>query len=279
MRRVDLHTHSTASDGALPPEGVVEAAARAGLAAIALTDHDALDGVPAAREAGERLGVKVVAGVELSAYAGEREVHLLGLHLDTLGPLEEALLGFRAHRVNRAERMVEKLNGLGVPVTMGAVLGEAGEGAVGRPHVARALVAGGWARDTRDAFDRYLGYGRPANVPKHRLEIGEAIRLVQAAGGVAVWAHPGPDGTRDEVERLVKLGLDGLEVKHPGNSSGDMQRLGALVDHFRLVPSGGSDWHGAAEGPRVLGCMQIPLEWMERQEERARGHRSRARVA
>jgi predicted metal-dependent phosphoesterase TrpH len=278
-RTVDLHSHSTASDGALPPERVVEAARDAGLSAIALTDHDAIDGLVPAREAGERLGVRVVAGVELSAYAGEREVHMLGLQLHRLEPLEEALRGFRAHRVDRAGRMVQKLNGLGVPVTMDAVLDQSRDGAVGRPHVARALVVGGWARDSRDAFDRYLGHGRPANVPKHRLEIADAIRLVHEAGGVAIWAHPGPDGTREAVERMVALGLDGLEVKHPGHTPQDSARLGALVDHYRLVPSGGSDWHGAVEGSRVLGCMQVPHEWLERQEERAEQHRSHERVA
>jgi predicted metal-dependent phosphoesterase TrpH len=278
-RFVDLHSHSTASDGAQPPEAVVAAARAAGITALALTDHDTMDGVAAARAEGERLGVHVVTGVELSAHVGEKEVHLLALHLATTAPLEDRLRELRAARVGRAERMVERLNALGVRVTMADVLAEADGGAVGRPHVARALVNGGWARDSRDAFDRFLGNGRPANVAKQRLDIADAIRMAHDAGGIAVWAHPGPDGTRDAVERLVRQGLDGLEVRHPGHTEGDTSRLGALVDHYRLVPSGGSDWHGAAEGPRVLGCMRVPYEWLERQEARAALHRARAQVA
>lgn len=278
-RYVDLHSHSTASDGALPPEAVVAAAKAAGLAALALTDHDTLDGVAAARAEGERLGVRVITGVELSAHVGDREVHLLALHLTSTEPIEHRLRELREARVSRAVHMVERLNALGVQVTMDDVLAQAKDGAVGRPHVARALVHGGWARDARDAFDRFLGNGRPANVAKQRLDVADAIRIAHDAGGIAVWAHPGPDGSRDAVERLVRQGLDGLEVRHPGHSQNDADRLGALVEHYRLVPSGGSDWHGASEGPRVLGCMRIPHEWLERQEARAEQHRARAQVA
>ncbi|MFI5243684.1 MAG: homocysteine S-methyltransferase family protein, partial [Gemmatimonadales bacterium] len=140
---VDLHSHSTASDGASPPEGVVETAARAGLTAIALTDHDTLAGVAAARLSGTRLGVRVVAGVELSLMDGEREVHVLGLHIAQVDALERELAAVRLSRRARAERIVEKLNALGIPITSGAVFAESGDGAVGRPHVARALIAGG----------------------------------------------------------------------------------------------------------------------------------------
>lgn len=275
---VDLHTHSTASDGAFAPADVVAHANRAGLAAIALTDHDSVAGVAEARAAGERLGVAVIAGIELSAVDGGREIHLLGLHLESTAPIDRELAGFRETRVARAEQMVARLNALDVPVTFDAVLAEAGEGAVGRPHVARAIVRGGWVRDQREAFDRFLGNGRPAFVAKHHLEIGDAIRLVHDAGGVAVVAHPGPDGTRARVEPLVALGLDGLEVRHPGHSAEDAARLGALVDHFGLVPSGGSDWHGAVEGPRVIGNQRVSADWASRQVARAAEMRA-ARVS
>ena len=265
---VDLHMHSTASDGSLPPEAVVQAAHAAGLGVIALTDHDTLAGVDAARREGERLGVRVITGVELSAHDGEREVHLLALHLSRLDAIESQLAYFRDSRRTRAERIVSALNSLGIPVTFEAVLAHAQGGAVGRPHVARALIAGGWAADSREAFDRYLGHGRPANVPKPRLPIGEAIRLVHSAGGLAILAHPGPEGNRQRVERFVAAGLDGLEVKHPSHSPDDTARLAMLVEHFQLVPSGGSDWHGAPEGPRCIGCMRVPAEWLDRQEAR-----------
>ena len=267
-RFVDLHSHSTASDGALPPEDVVARAKLAGLAAIALTDHDTLAGVPAAVAAGERLGVRVVSGVELSAMDGDKEVHLLGLHLSRLEHIERELVEFRDARYTRAQRIVERLNRLSVPVTLDAILREAAGGAIGRPHVARAMVAGGWVRDQREAFDRYLGYGRPAFVAKRRLTVGDAIRLVHEAGGICVFAHPGQDGSRARVEALHALGLDGVEVRHPSHSAEDVARLMALTDHFGMVPSGGSDWHGAAEGPRTLGAMQVPGEWLDRQDAR-----------
>lgn len=278
-RWVDLHTHSTASDGALAPADVVASARAAGLSAIALTDHDTLDGVAAARVTGERLGIRVITGVELSAMLGEREIHILGLHLAVTDDLERELWSFRATRHSRAEEIVALLNTLGVPVTMDAVLGHASGGAVGRPHVARAIIAGGWVRDQREAFDRYLGAGRPANVAKHYLTVADAIRLVHDAGGIAVLAHPGQDGSRARIEPLTALGLDGIEVRHPSHSAEDIARLTALADHFRLVPSGGSDWHGAPDGPRMLGCMKVPGEWLERQDERAARYSVRAVLA
>ena len=267
---VDLHTHSTASDGALAPEAVVAAAHAVGLAAVALTDHDTVAGVAAAEEAGSALGVRVVPGVELSAMDGAREVHVLGLHVAADGDLERQLAAFRTARHARAVRIVERLNQLGVPVTVDSVLTNAAGGAVGRPHIARAMVDGGWVRDTRDAFDRFLGAGRPAFVPKLRLSVADAIQLIHRAGGLAILAHPGPDGTRARVEALVAAGLDGLEVRHPGHGAEDVARLGALVDHFGLVPSGGSDWHGTGEGVRMLGGQQVPFDWLARQEARLR---------
>ena len=236
-------------------------------------------GVNEAVAAGQTLGVRVVPGVELSAMEGEREVHVLGLHIEHVDPLEDTLASFRDQRVVRAQQMVQKLNELGVPITFDAVLAQSGGGAIGRPHLARVLINEGWARDSRDAFDRYLGAGKPAFVPKHRLTVGEAIELIHAGGGLAVLAHPGPEGRRDAVERYAAIGLDGLEVRHPGHNSEDTSRLGTLVDFFGLVPSGGSDWHGASEGPRTLGVMRVPGEWLERQDARVASRRAGARVA
>jgi 3',5'-nucleoside bisphosphate phosphatase len=265
---VDLHTHSTASDGSLPPAAVVEAARAAGLRAIALTDHDTLAGIPEARRVGDAVGVRIVAGTELSVVLDDREIHLLALHIERPEVLESELADLREARRGRAGRIVERLNALGVPVRLEAVLAEAGEGAIGRPHVARAMVAGGWARDFRDAFDRWLGSGRPAHVEKRRLDAGDAIRMVHDAGGLAVFAHPGATGTRDRIERLARLGLDGVEVLHPSHGAEDIARLRALADHLALVPSGGSDWHGAMEGPRTIGVMRVPAAMLERQDAR-----------
>lgn len=265
---VDLHTHSTASDGTLPPERVIEAAARCGLKALALTDHDTINGIPAAREAGERLGVRVIAGVELSAFHDDQEVHLLALHLSNLETLESRLAELRVQRLRRAEKIVARLNELAIPITLDEVLQQANGGAVGRPHVARALIARGAVHDFRDAFMTYLGGNGSAFVPKDKLSIEDAIAMAHDAGALAIWAHPGEGGRRERLEPLIAAGLDGLEIRHPSHSGEDMKRLQALTDFFGLVPSGGSDWHGSTEGPRRLGTMNVPSQWLEQQDER-----------
>ncbi len=267
---VDLHVHSTASDGTRPPDEVVREAKRVGLTAIALTDHDTLDGIAAATAAGAALGVRVVPGIELSAVEADAETHILGLHLSDTRHLDERLIGLREMRRGRAERIVVRLNELGVRVEMAAVLEQAAGGAIGRPHVARAMIAEGWAVDFRDAFDRYLGSGRPAYIAKERLTAADAIAAIHSAGGLAVLAHPAQSGTRDRIEAFARTGIDGVEVRHPSHSPEDVARLTALVDFFGLVPSGGSDWHGASEGARTLGMMRIPEAWLERQDARIR---------
>lgn len=267
---VDLHVHSTASDGSRTPADVVHEAMRVGLAAIALTDHDTVAGISEATATAASLGVRVVPGVELSAVEGDAETHILGLHLSDTRDLEARLVVLREMRRTRAERIVLRLNELGVRITLPAVLDQAAGGAIGRPHIARAMIAEGWAVDFRDAFDRYLGNGKPAFIAKDRLPVSEAIELIHSAGGIAVLAHPASSGTRDRVEAFVALGIDGLEVRHPSHTPEDVARLSALVDHFGLVPSGGSDWHGSGDGPRTLGAMRVPAEWLSRQDGRVR---------
>ena len=268
-RHIDFHLHSTASDGTSAPEAVVLAARDAGLRALALTDHDTIDGISDARGAALAVGVDLVPGVELSAYEGPIEVHILGLHLDRLDEMRNSLAVFRSARRERAEGIVKLLNGLGVRITFDDVLGEAKDAAIGRPHIARALVQNGWAMDLRDAFDRYLGAGRPAYLDKKRIGVPEAIGLIHRCGGIAVLAHPGSDGNRERIEALAAVGLDGVEVIHPSHSGEDRARILALTKHFGLVPSGGSDSHGAADGARVVGAMKVPGEWLELQVERA----------
>ncbi len=267
-RFVDLHMHSTASDGALAPAAVVAAAVKARLALMCLTDHDTVGGVAEAQAAGAEQGIEVSAGAELSAHDGSTEVHLLGLHLVKLEVIEGRMQEFRAGRERRGAQIVAALNAVGVPVTFEAVQQQAAGGAMGRPHIARALIAGGYARDMREVFERWLGAGKPAYVDKERLEVADAIAIVHAAGGVAVFAHPGKDGDRGRVERLVAAGLDGLEVRHPSHTADETARLVGFCEEFGLVQSGGSDWHGVP-GPRVLGAMNVPYEWVEIQRERA----------
>jgi predicted metal-dependent phosphoesterase TrpH len=265
---VDLHAHSTASDGSRAPADVVREAKRVGLQAIALTDHDTLDGIAEAVATGAEIGVRVVPGVELSAVENDVETHILGLHLSDTRQMEAQLVALREMRRSRATRIVQRLNELGVRIEFSAVLDQAAGGAIGRPHVARAMIAEGWAVDFRDAFDRYLGNGRPAFVSKDRLAVRDAIGLIHGAGGLAILAHPAQGATRERIAAFAAEGMDGVEVRHPSHSSEDMARILALVEHFSLVPSGGSDWHGAAEGPRVLGMMKVPAEWLARQDGR-----------
>jgi 3',5'-nucleoside bisphosphate phosphatase len=267
---VDLHAHSTASDGSRAPADVMHAAHRAGLSAIALTDHDTVAGIPEAAAAAATLGIRLVPGIELSAVEGDAETHILGLHLSDTRELEATLVGLREMRRARAERMVARLNDLGVRISFAAVLEQAAGGAIGRPHVARAMIAEGWAVDFRDAFDRYLGNGRPAYVTKERLAVSEATALIHRAGGLAILAHPSHSGTLERIAAFVDQGMDGVEVRHPSHSAEDTARLAALVEHFSLVPSGGSDWHGSSDGPRTLGMMRVPAEWLGRQDSRIR---------
>ena len=269
-RHIDLHLHSTASDGTSAPEVVVQAARDAGLQALALTDHDTVEGIAAAREAAQAAGIELVPGVELSAYEGVHEIHILGLHLVQLEAMRNALTVFRSARRERAEGIVGLLNGLGVRITFDDVLAVAQDAAIGRPHIARALVENGWAMDLRDAFDRYLGAGRPAYLDKRRITIPEAIELIHRCGGIAVLAHPGPEGTHERIARLAAMGMDGVEVIHPSHAPDDRVRLLALTKELNLVPSGGSDSHGNADGVRVVGAMKVPGEWLDLQQARAR---------
>ncbi len=273
---VDLHSHSTASDGARAPAEVMAAARAAGLAAIALTDHDSVAGIEEARVAADAAGVRLVAGVELSAVEGDVETHLLGLHLSRPGEIEAGLAGLREMRRERAARMVTRLNDLGVRITFEAVLEQAAGAAIGRPHVARAMVQEGWATDLRDAFDRYLGNGRPAFVAKDKLTMVDAISMIHRAGGVAVMAHPGHTGTVARLEALTAQGLDGVEILHPSHGAEDIARLRTIAEHLGLLPSGGSDWHGAGSGPRTLGSMHVPEAWLTQQDARVAERRTAA---
>ena len=264
---IDLHLHSTASDGILSPTKVVEAAKAAGLSIIALTDHDTVAGVGEAVTAGDALGVRVIRGVELSAHedASGKEVHVLGLHVTRLDALERELSALREKRTERARLIVARLRELGVEISLESVLLQSDGGAVGRPHIARAMIQSGAVADQREAFDRYLGQGRPAFIPKSQFLIEDAIRIIHEAGGIAIWAHPSHTANRERVERLKAHGLDGLEVRHPSHSADVAATLEALCDFLGLVPSGGSDWHGPV-GERTLGGQVIPREWLERQE-------------
>ena len=265
---IDLHVHSTASDGSVSPEVVVKRAVAAGLRAVALTDHDTLDGIPEAIAAGERLGVRVVGGCEFSAAAPWGEMHVLGYFLPASSPaLEGFLQRCRADRVRRAQEMVQHLQRLGIEISFDSVLLESAGGAVGRPHVARAIVRHGGAIDPNDAFDRFIGRGRPAFVEKTLPEFRSIAELVHAAGGLVSVAHLKERGTRAFIERLKGEGLNAVETRHPSHDPDLRARLTDITLRLGLLRTGGSDWHGDPE-PGVthgtIGSQQVPQEWLDR---------------
>jgi len=250
MAGADLHVHSTASDGLDPPVRVCERAVAAGLDAIALTYHDSVGGVAEAIEHGAWLCLEVLAGCELTAYEGEMELHILGYGIDIgnaelLGHLHE----FRCQRRLRAERIVEQLGAAGVGVALERVLELAGpRGAVGRPHVARALLEAGHVGDFDEAFDRFLARGRPAYFPKPDISPRRVIEIIHAAGGVAVLAHPAINAQERMIERLLPEGLDGIEVWHSLHRPDQSDALFTLALRHGILKTGGSDCHGALPG-------------------------------
>jgi hypothetical protein len=273
--RVDLHCHSTASDGEYAPAEVVRRAHGAGLAALALTDHDTTAGLPEAVGEGERLGIRIVVGCEFSVKAPWGELHLLGYFLPAADARLEAFLSdTRAARARRGEQMVDRLRGLGIGIELAHVSAQAAGGAVGRPHVARALVALGASDDISDAFDRYLGRGRPAYVEKPLPTLPSVAELVHEVGGVTVAAHLGERGSEGQIRAFRDQGLDGLEVRHPSHSAADEARLQRLADRLGLGVSGGSDWHGDTEFGHHgagLGELDVPVAWLHDLERRRKG--------
>jgi predicted metal-dependent phosphoesterase TrpH len=265
---VDLHMHSTASDGDCAPEEVVRRAAAAGLTTIGLTDHDSLAGLPAAEQEGRAVGVDVVTGCEFSVAAPWGEMHLLAYFLPADDErLNAFLLDQRLKRRRRAERIVERLNKAGAVITVEQVLQASSGEAIGRPHVARALVDGGLVPDVDTAFRRYLGWRRPAFVPKELPPVADVTALVREVGGVTSAAHLRDRATRGILRQLRGAGLDGVEVMHPAHDEATVQRVERLAAELDLLPTGGTDWHGDCATPperAALGSITIPEEWLER---------------
>ncbi len=238
--------------------------------------------MPEATRAGEPLGVRIVSGCEFSVKAPWGELHLLAYFLPPGdAPLGEFLAGTRAARHHRAEQIVAHLRRLGIAIELGDVVRAADGGALGRPHVARVLVQRGVCYDMNEAFARYLGRGRPAYVEKPLPTLSQVAELVHAVSGVAVAAHLGDHGTEGQIRQFHDHGLDGLEVRHPSHSPGTERRLTGIAQRLGMAISGGSDWHGDQElgdAHAPLGGLDIPMEWLERLEER-RGKASRVTVA
>jgi len=260
--RIDLHTHSKVSDGTDEPADLVAKAAAAGLEVVALTDHDTFDGLDEAVAAGERWGVQVVRGVELSCSHQGQSVHLLGYGVEeTAEPLAGEMIKIREGRSGRLAPVLAKLAALGLPLSEAEVFAQVGSSpSVGRPHIADALVRAGYVRDRTEAFDGYLAEGGPAHVPRYSVSVGVAIDLVHRAGGAAVIAHPWGRGREQTLpadvleEFATEHRLDGVEVDHQDHEPATRSRLRAVASRLGLLATGSSDYHGTGKPDHDLGC-------------------------
>lgn len=270
---VDLHVHSTASDGTLSPAEVVRDAVAAGLSAAALADHDTFAGIPEALAEARVHGFTLIPTVEVSAQQGALELHILGFLADPREPgLQKALSDVRDAREDRTHKIVAKLASVGATISMDNVREVAGDAALGRPHIAAALVRAGAVNSSQEAFTRYLRRGRPAYVDRYRLPVADALQLIRGAGGLPVLAHPGlgcPDGV---IEALVQQGLLGLEAYHVDHRPRQVRHYLELSDRLGLMVTGGSDSHGpAGPTPVKVGAVDVPdqcaldlIAWGER---------------
>ncbi|HET9109845.1 MAG TPA: PHP domain-containing protein, partial [Ktedonobacterales bacterium] len=266
-QRVDLHTHSNASDGLYSPTRLVQLAHEAGLDLIALVDHDTTQGLAEAQEAGARFGVTVMPGVEINTdLVSGGEAHILGYEITPDDPsLARNLALLRGARERRGERMVANLRAAGFDISWGEVR-DIAKGTVGRPHIARALINHGYASDVSDAFARYLSPGRPGYSPRYKLLPDDAIRIIRSARGIPTLAHPG--GIEDLEERalphLVGVGLQGLECYYGQYDKVTVERLLRAAKRFGLVATGGSDYHGPRMHPTPLGGRHVPPAVVDR---------------
>ncbi|OGO36726.1 MAG: phosphatase [Chloroflexi bacterium RBG_16_57_8] len=264
MSKVDLHVHTNASDGRYPPAEVIRRAARAGLGVIAITDHDTVGGIAPALEAARSVpGLRVIPGVEINTDVPSGEAHVLGYfidhsHLELLALLSD----MRDSRQDRGQKMVAKLEKLGMPVSWGRVKEIGGTESIGRPHIAQAMLEKGYISSIREAFDRYIGWGGPAYVERAKVSPAEATRLILRASGLPVLAHPLTIGEPEAmILELKTAGLVGIEVYYGGYSAPDISRLLTWAGKYELIATGGSDFHGLDEKAETpLGGAGVPTK-------------------
>lgn len=272
MDHADLHAHTTVSDGTLTPRELVQLAAEKGLAAVGITDHDTTDGVTTALTAGREFGVWVVPGIELNTDIEDGHVDILGYFIDIINEeFQNTLTKIRDARYYRAKEMVDKLTRLDKPISFDRVLELSTEGAIGRPHVAQALLEAGHVDNIGEAFDLYIGRNGPAYADRYRMSPHEACELVRQAGGIPSLAHPVPTSDpfnhEEDLDALLStLGearLGAMECYYPGYTPEVREYLLDIVDRFDLIPTGGSDFHGATKPDIELGMVSLPLQYVE----------------
>jgi predicted metal-dependent phosphoesterase TrpH len=267
VSRVDLHIHSTASDGRLTPSEVVREAAKKGLSFIALTDHDTVDGINQAQETAKSFpGLKVVPGVEISTDTPDGEVHVLGYFIEHNDPeFGNTLEKFKNSRLRRAQGMVAKLENLGIHIDWQRVQEIAGSSAIGRPHIAQAMLEKRYIGSFKEAFTEYIGRDGPAYVEREKMTPAEAVAIIVKAGGLAVLAHPLTAGEPEALtEELKAAGLAGIEAYYDGYSDEEIKRLVGLAKKHKLIATGGSDYHGIEpDNETAIGGADVPIESAE----------------
>lgn len=265
----DLHTHSSASDGILSPYELVQLARNNGLAAIAITDHDTVDGLSAGLKAGEQLGITIVPGIELSTQLNKLEIHILGYLIDYRDKTFRSILEkYTFARVNRGKRIVEKLKKIGINLDWEHILNEYGNGSVGRPHIARALLEKGYVDSIEEAFYKFLNPGTPAFVSRLKLEPIEAIDLIRSVRGIPVLAHPGLINSSEIIDKLVYSGLMGIEVYYPLHGPKEVEYYSSLCNKKGLIATGGSDYHGiGTASKKKIGLSSVSYKVIEQLEE------------
>ncbi len=267
MSLVDLHIHSTASDGRYKPAALINKAAELGLKVISITDHDSVASIAPAIETAKAFpGLTFIPGVEISTDLPDGEAHILGYFIDYANPdFEKELERFRDSRSGRGQRMVEKLNNLGVKIDWARVQEIAGDGAIGRPHVAQAMLEKGYIKTFEEAFDKYIGHGGPAYVEREKMTPEEAVKLILRAKGIPVLAHPftvkNPEAT---VKGLKKVGLAGIEAYYKDNTPAATQATLNLAKKYGLIATGGTDYHGISDNEVMMGGVKVPLEAAEK---------------
>lgn len=260
---IDLHIHTVYSDGLYSPAKVVGIADELNLRAIAITDHDEVAGIDEALHVAGELDIEVIPGIEMSTIFDDFEVHILGYFIDHQHPsIREYVSRCNEWRTKRAQKIVRLLNQQGVHLSYDLVRFKAGNGAVGRPHIADVLVEEGFVFSYSEAFEKFLGENKPAFVPKMKIEPVSAIQLIHQAGGLAFIAHPGVGLTDAIIHQVVRYGVDGIEILHPSHSADDVRRLGEIAGRFGLLECGGSDCHGARQGEVMIGTLDVPVSWL-----------------
>ena len=268
---IDLHLHTNLSDGVLSPAELLREVRARNLAAFAVTDHDTIDGYLELKSLIADGVPELVSGLELSVAVDSKDLHMLAYLFDPGNDeLSETLRAFRQERNHRGRRMVEKLNRMGMALSMEAVLEAAGDSAIGRPHIAEAMRNEGLVGNIEEAFRKYIGDHSPAYIPKNMIQPREAIELIHRAGGLAVLAHPYINDAHKQLEALAQLGLDGLEVYHYSHSKQLVAELKRLAQKHGLLLSGGSDFHGRQHHEGEIGAGQVPVEYLDRMKNRAR---------